>query len=307
MTMTDRDRLIRAALMPPADLTVPADLGEQIHARLVETPQRRPGLTRYVGPFRRLIPETPIVPRPAVVWLTALLLVLLALLAVIGVASRLQDGTPLSMTSYHGGPAQDGIMPGPGPAGVSKILRGIELPGPMDNLSVPLVRDGVVYFADTRGGIAARGATDLSEIWTVSDLPNGAEAPILLGSVLVVAGLDGTVTGLGAATGDERWKQKLDATVRGPLGGSDDRVVVGSMEGTVFVLSSADGQVVHELGARGPVQRSPAIADGIAYVAADSGVVTAFDLATGAERWTLDLAGDDAVPLSDPEVSTPVF
>jgi PQQ-like domain len=229
MTMTDRDRLIRAALMPPADLTVPADLGEQIHARLVETPQRRPGLTRYVGPFRRLIPETPIVPRPAVVWLTALLLVLLALLAVIGVASRLQDGTPLSMTSYHGGPAQDGIMPGPGPAGVSKILRGIELPGPMDNLSVPLVRDGVVYFADTRGGIAARGATDLSEIWTVSDLPNGAEAPILLGSVLVVAGLDGTVTGLGAATGDERWKQKLDATVRGPLGGSDDRVVVGSI------------------------------------------------------------------------------
>ena len=148
-----------------------------------------------------------------------------------------------------------------------------------------------MYFADTRGGIAARGATDLSEIWTVSDLPNGAEAPILLGSVLVVAGLDGTVTGLGAATGDERWKQKLDATVRGPLGGSDDRVVVGSMEGTVFVLSSEDGQVVHELGARGPVQRSPAIADGIAYVAADSGVVTAFDLATGAERWTLTSRG----------------
>ena len=129
MTMTDRDRLIRAALMPPAELTVPADLGEQIHARLVETPQRRPGLTRYVGPFRRLIPETPIVPRPAVVWLTALLLVLLALLAVIGVASRLQDGTPLSMTSYHGGPAQDGIMPGPGPAGVPRSFGASSCPG----------------------------------------------------------------------------------------------------------------------------------------------------------------------------------
>lgn len=307
MTTTNRDQLIRAALAPRDDLVVPADLGEQIHARLVETPQRSPGLAGLAGPFRRFIPETPLLARPAVVWLTALLLLILALITVIGVASRLEPSVPLSVTSYHGRPAQDGFMPGPGPAGVPIVIHDIELAGSMNNLSVPLVRDEVVYFAHTRGGVAARGATDLSELWTKDGLPHGAEAPVLLGPLLVVAGEDGTITGLDAATGDERWTRQIGGAVEAPLTGVDDRVLVGSSGGKVVVLSSADGQVIHEINARGPVKRSPAIADGTAYIAADSGVVTAFDIMSGEVDWMLDLAADDSVTLSEPEVSTPAY
>ena len=50
-----------------------------------------------------------------------------------------------------------------------------------------------------------------------------------------------------------------------------------------------------------------AIADGRVYAAADTGIVTAFDLETGAEAWRLDLARDDRVPLSQPEVSSPAY
>lgn len=307
MTMTNRDQQIRAALLPPADLVVPADLGDQIRASLVETPQRGSGLARLAGPFRRFIPETPLLPRPAIVWLTALLLALLAVITVIGVASRFEPSVPLSMTSYHGRPAQDGLMPGPGPAGVAKILLGIELSGPMNNLSVPLVRDEVVYFADTRGGVTAREASDLREIWTARDLPTGAAAPVLLGPVLVVAGEDGTITGLDAATGRSRWTRSLGVAVEAPLTGVDDRVLVGSSAGKVVVLSSVDGDAIHEIDTQGMVKRSPAIADGTAYVAADSGVVTAFDIVTGEVDWSLDLAAEDAVALTMPEVSTPAY
>lgn len=308
MTMTNRDHLIRAALLPPDDLVVPADLGDSIRASLVETPQLGPGLARLAGPFRRFIPDTPLLPRPAVVWLTALLLLVLAIFTVLGVASRLEPSVPLAVTSYHGRPAQDGFMPGPGPAGVAKILLDIGLSGPMSNLSVPLVRDGVVYFADTRGGVAARGASDLREIWTANNLPIGAAAPVLLGPILIVAGEDGTITGLDAATGNERWTRSLGVAVEAPLVGVDDRVLVGSTGGSVFILSSIDGQdVVRPIDAQGPVKRSPAIADGTAYVAADNGVVTAFDIVTGEVDWWLDLAEQDAVALSEPEVSTPAF
>ena len=199
-------------------------------------------------------------------------------------------------------------MPGPGPAGVAKILLEIGLSGPMSNLSVPLVRDGVVYFADTRGSVAARNASDLGKIWTASDLPSGAAAPVLLGPILVVAGEDGTITGLDAATGDRRWTRSLGVSVEAPLAGVDDKVLVGCTGGSVFILSSIDGQdVVRPIDAQGPVKRSPAIADGTAYVAADSGVVTAFDIVTGEVAWRVPLAADDAVTLSEPEVSTPAY
>lgn len=305
MTMTNRDQLIRAALTPRADLAVPVDLGDEIRARILDTPQRGPGLARFAGPFRRLVPETPLLPRPAVVWLTALLLLLLAIITVIGVASRLDPPVPLSMTTYHGRPAQDGVMPGPGPAGVATILRQADLEGPMNNLSAPLILDGIVYFADTRGHVSARDATQLTEVWAAGGLPEGAASPVLVGPTLVVAGSDGTVTGLDAATGGVRWTRDLDVSVQSPLAGIDDRVLVGTVDGSLVILT-AGGEVVGTVDTRGAVRRSPAIADGIGYVAADSGVVTAFDVETGEVRWSLDLAAD-ATRFAEPEVSTPVY
>ena len=125
---------------------------------------------------------------------------------------------------------------------------------------------------------------------------------------LILAGDDGTVTALDAATGTLRWHTPpLDIEPYAPLTGGGDVVLVGSAGGQVLGLSAFDGKVVYGLDAKGPVNRSPAIADGIAYVASDGGIVTAFDVATGATRWRSDLAADDPVPLGLPEVSTPVY
>ena len=231
----------------------------------------------------------------------------MALAVIVGVASRRDPAFPDAVTSYHGRIAQDGIMPGPGPDGVPSILFDVQLQGTTDNLSVPLVRDDVVFVADLRGQVTARAASDLAELWTVDGPGPGSHAPVLLGPTLVVAAEDGTIIGLDAATGARAWESSIDGAVAAPLAGVDDRVLVGSTDGELVILSSVDGAVVGRIDTHGPVKRSPAIADGIAYVAADSGVVTAVDVAGGEALWRLDLTDADVTPVPSPEVSTPVY
>jgi outer membrane protein assembly factor BamB len=84
-------------------------------------------------------------------------------------------------------------------------------------------------------------------------------------------------------------------------------VVVSSSDGELVILDGQDGRELRRVDAGGPVNRSPAIADGVVYVVADNGVATAFELASGRVRWQTDLAVDDPEPLTSPEALTPVF
>ena len=55
----------------------------------------------------------PVLARPAAIWLTALLLLLaLAVLGLVAIGARPETPFPMAVTTYHGGPAQDGAMPG---------------------------------------------------------------------------------------------------------------------------------------------------------------------------------------------------
>ena len=304
MTMSDRDQLIRTALTPRADLVVPADLGDLIHAQLLETPQRRRPL---VAPVLRRLPDLPVLARPAAIWLTALLLLGLAVIALLAIGARRDPPFASAVTTYHGTPAQDGTMPGPGPAGNARALFDVALPGTMDNLGLALVSDGLAYFADLRGHVSALSGDDLSQVWRVDDLEHGSHAPVLLGSNLIVAGEDGTVVALDAKTGETRWTRSLGIDVYAPLTGTEDVVLVSSGDGVVVALSATDGSERYRVDAGGQVKRSPAVADGRVYVASDNGLVTAFDLGGRTPVWHVDLAEDDSAPLNRPEVSSPIY
>jgi outer membrane protein assembly factor BamB len=171
----------------------------------------------------------------------------------------------------------------------------------MDALSMPLVRGGVVYFVDTRGGVTARDETTGLRRWDATDLGEGSGSPVLIGTVLVVAADDGTVTALDAATGRQVWQQSLDAGATAALNGSDDRIVIGTEAGVRVLAADAPGTLLYKVDAGGPIRRSPAVADGVVYAATDGesadAFLTAFDLRTGEIRWH--------VPLGTGETSTP--
>jgi outer membrane protein assembly factor BamB len=74
-------------------------------------------------------------------------------------------------------------------------------------------------------------------------------------------------------------------------------VFVGTDAARLHAVSALDGDRIWSIDVGGPVRRSPAIADGVAFVAADGGIVTAVDLANGKVRWRRGLgAGEVSTP-----------
>jgi len=106
------------------------------------------------------------------------------------------------------------------------------------------------------------------------------------GDHVFVVTTDSQVVCLERATGVVRWVRELrrfeDVEDRkgrvvwsGPVLASN-RLVLASSRGDVAVLNPADGAVVRELRADGPVFIAPIVADDTVYVLSDSGSLTAF-------------------------------
>ena len=146
-------------------------------------------------------------------------------------------------------------------------------------------------------------------------------APVAAGGLAYLAGTDGVVRALDAATGREKWKARTGGEIRFPPTIWKGRALVGSGDGWVYAYEAASGRLIWRFRAA-PVERKipvygkllstwPAssgilVEDGIAYVAAglanyDGTYVYALDAATGEVRWVNDTSGH-----LDPEACTGV-
>jgi len=114
-------------------------------------------------------------------------------------------------------------------------------------------------------------------------------APVLVGGrALVVATLDGDVTGFDLATGAELWRSQMGAEVRIPLVPAGDRVLVADQSGAVSCFDAAGAEVwVADTG----VARSVAVstgADPVVVVGRDaSPIVQGLSLADGQRVWRI--------------------
>jgi outer membrane protein assembly factor BamB/SAM-dependent methyltransferase len=136
-------------------------------------------------------------------------------------------------------------------------------------------------------------------------------APTAAGGLVFLAGSDGIVRALDAATGTVRWKAYTGAEVRVPPTIADRRVYVGSGDGWAYCFKAATGRLLWRFRAA-PVERriplydrlvSPwpvasgvLVHDGAAYFAAgitdfDGTHLYALDAATGAIRWQNNTCG----------------
>jgi hypothetical protein len=134
-------------------------------------------------------------------------------------------------------------------------------------------------------------------LWSWSFGQNGYSTPrvewLVVAGEVVVADFSDLVVGLDPTTGGERWRTpgplvQVSTRWLGVVGdlivgyGADD----GSA-GAVFVLDPASGVVRWSLSQPNwNTATRPLGADGLVYISADG--VRAFDLATGAQRWSID-------------------
>ena len=115
-------------------------------------------------------------------------------------------------------------------------------------------------------------------------------SPALAADSVYVAGRDGTVARLNAATGQTRWSTTLDARLSGGVGSDGRLVVVASDEGVVFALDADSGSVRWRARVSSEVLAAPAIGDGLVLVRSADSRVFAFGVDDGKRRWVYQRA-----------------
>jgi outer membrane protein assembly factor BamB len=156
-------------------------------------------------------------------------------------------------------------------------------------------------------------------LWTESGSGAGKSgariSPAVADGRVYVAGVDGTIEALDAATGNSVWTRHEGRRAGGWIrqrensqrwtGGpavAGDLLVVGGLDGQVRAFSSADGSPRWEATTSSEVIAAPAIADGIVVVRADDGRVSGFDAADGSRKWVYE---QSVPPLSQRGNSAP--
>lgn len=151
--------------------------------------------------------------------------------------------------------------------------------------------------AEERGGVVAYDVAEGLERWAWEGGP--VDAGVLVqGDVVVVPTLAGALVGLGAATGEERWRVPMRSGAQfhaPPVPVSATDILVGDDRGRVHRVRSASGEVVWNATVGAPIYHAPAADDQTVYVPTTRGTLTALDLATGALRWTHETGQVDRV------------
>ncbi len=154
--------------------------------------------------------------------------------------------------------------------------------------------------------------TSVAELWHYRPaFPVEPSPPTSAGGLVFIAGEDGKVSAVDAATGRERWNARTAGPVRLPPTISGGRAYVGSADGCVHVFEAATGRPVWRFRVSGserkvmiyealcstwPVNSGVLVEDGLAYAAggiADfSGTyVCALDAVTGIMKWRNSTSG----------------
>ncbi|HEU0223702.1 MAG TPA: PQQ-binding-like beta-propeller repeat protein [Paracoccaceae bacterium] len=166
----------------------------------------------------------------------------------------------------------------------------------------PIVADGRVYTLDAASEVRAFG-TGGDRIWAQSLAPEGEDGRDGYGGGLAYAGGTlyvttgfGEVLALDGASGEIRWRTRVDAPVRSAPTVIGGRVFAVTRDDQGFGLDARDGRVLWRVpGAAGQTGllggASPAADDIVAVLPFTSGEVTAVIAATGRRIWSAAITG----------------
>lgn len=167
----------------------------------------------------------------------------------------------------------------------------------------PVVGDGRIYTLDSGGKVSAVSpAGDI--IWQSDIIPStdaegqatGGGLAYDKGVVYVSSGF-GVLTALNAASGEEVWRQELDATGSGQPLVSDGLVYLVAGDDTGWAVRTKDGRIAWQLKASPSPANvlgapAPVIAGDLAVFAFGSGDVTASFRKGGFRRWSASIGGE---------------
>lgn len=145
---------------------------------------------------------------------------------------------------------------------------------PKGNIPVPLV--------ELKGSMAVRTAWKLE----VGKSQNYEFTPALVGSTLIVAGADGTIARVDAATGKAAWRIKASKPLSAGVGSDGNLLVVGAVKGAVMAFDM-NGKALWTAQASSEVLSAPVVGQGMVVVRSIDNRIIGLDAKTGEKKWTV--------------------
>ena len=134
---------------------------------------------------------------------------------------------------------------------------------------------------------AISNAQPVRVLWSAS-VPSAGHfffSPAFAGDSVYVAGRDGTVARLDAASGSSRWRVDLGTRLSAGVGSDGRLVAVATDEGEIFALDAQNGSVRWRARVSSEVLAAPVIGDGLVLVRSADSRLFAFGADDGKRRW----------------------
>ncbi len=168
--------------------------------------------------------------------------------------------------------------------------------------SDPVVANGRIFTLDAQAKVSAT-ATSGAPVWSVDLLPERDRAKDATGgglaygdgTLFVTSGF-GVLTALDAATGAQKWQQKLGATASGPPTVRDGLVFLSAGDNTAWAVEADTGRIRWQLDATASRNNvlgapAPAVNDQVAIFGFGSGEVQAAFRSGGLRVWDAVISG----------------
>jgi outer membrane protein assembly factor BamB len=168
-------------------------------------------------------------------------------------------------------------------------------------ISSPSVADGIIYVGSEDKTVYAIGAWSGSLIWKFATDGPIISSPAVANGKVYVSSDDGNVYCLNAFSGTLIWRAFINSNIEFTFGDlvlksspvvSGSTVYIGSLDGYMYALNANNGDVVWKAKTGGPVESSPAVADGAVYFTSQepvAGNLYKLDANTGNIIWNLTL------------------
>jgi outer membrane protein assembly factor BamB len=164
-------------------------------------------------------------------------------------------------------------------------------------ISSPSVVDGIVYVGSQDKNIYAIGAWSGNLIWNFATQGVIESSPAVANGKVYVGSDDGYVYCLDAYTGAFIWRTFVNSNLPFTFGNlvlksspvvTGGRVYIGSLDGYLYALNANNGNIIWRTKTDGPIESSPAVADGAVYFTSHeptSGALYKLDANTGDVIW----------------------
>ncbi|MBC7453303.1 MAG: outer membrane protein assembly factor BamB [Massilia sp.] len=145
---------------------------------------------------------------------------------------------------------------------------------PKGNLPAPLI--------ELKGSMAVRTAWKLN----IGKSHDYHFSPALAGESVLVAGGDGDIARVDAASGRQLWRTKASSPLSAGVGTDGTMLAVGAVKGAVMTFDM-DGKPMWTAQASSEVLSSPVVGQGFVVVRTVDNRIVGFDAKTGARKWTV--------------------